>query len=60
MSQRLDFTKDEKTEYDSWSKEDIYKAFINADRKYEVAILEIKRLNRFIAGLEHDKSSSSL
>lgn len=45
---------EEQAQYDAWTKEEIYKAFVSAYRNAEAAQVEIKRLGIVVAGLEYD------
>ena len=54
MSERLDLDKEQQELYDSWSKEEVYVAFVDVSLQSAAAQIEIKRLNKIIAGMEYD------
>jgi len=51
---RLNLTEEEQEQYDSWSKDEVYVAFVDAYRTAQKMAEEIKRLNRLMAAFEHD------
>lgn len=51
---RLSLDAEQQELYDSWSKEDIYVAFVDANIQYTASMMEIKRLNKIIAAMEYD------
>ncbi|RKY70852.1 MAG: hypothetical protein DRP97_03020 [Candidatus Latescibacterota bacterium] len=50
----LELNEEEQARYDSWSKEDIYIAYVSATRGKDAAQAEAKRLGRVIAAQEYD------
>jgi len=55
----LKMNKKERTLYNSWSKQQVYIAFVTEHKKNEAAQAEIKRLNEYIAGMEYENKLQS-
>lgn len=50
----LRLTKEQKKLYESWSKDDVYIAYVFADAQYKLKHKEVLRLGEVVAGLEYD------